>query len=66
MTLYEWLENIKAIKFLIILKEDILDMQIKNNKYNESQSTNDLIDRLKKDLKKLEENLEVILSSESV
>ena len=66
MTLDEWLENIKAIKFLIILKEDILDMQIKNNKYNESQSTNDLIDRLKKDLKKLEENLEVILSSESV
>ena len=48
MTLDEWLENIKAIKFLIILKEDILDMQIKNNKYNESQSTNDLIDRLKR------------------
>ena len=48
MTLDECLENIKAIKFLIIIKEDILDMQIKNNKYNESQSTNDLIDRLKR------------------
>ena len=53
MTLDEWLENIKAIKFLIILKEDILDMQIKNNKYNESQSTNDLIDRLKKGFKEV-------------
>ena len=48
MTLDECLENIKEIKFLIIIKEDILDMQIKNNKYNEYQSTNDLIDRLKR------------------
>ena len=66
MTLKECLENIAAIKFLISLKADLLETYTKKGKDKQAQSTKDIIERLIKELKKLEENLEVIRSKESV
>ena len=64
MTLKECLENIGAIKFLIILKEDLLQTYTQKGKNKQAQSTKDIIERLNKELKKLEDNLEVIQSKE--
>ena len=64
MTLKECLDTIDIIKLMISIKEDLLEMQIKNNKSEKAKSTTEMIHRLNKELKRLEDNLEVIQSKE--